>query len=126
MSDPVPQGFIAGRYLIDAYGNGGFRFADMSHRGSLIILPTGMHASPITTLKDARTENFELILSHKHEFEWLLIGTGETLMQLPIALRHFLRDQTIAYELMSTAVAVRTYNVLIAEKRAIAALMIAV
>ncbi|MHB1111361.1 MAG: Mth938-like domain-containing protein, partial [Devosia sp.] len=29
---------------IDAYGNGGFRFAGMSHRGSLLCLPTGMRA----------------------------------------------------------------------------------
>lgn len=33
---------------IDAYGNGGFRFADMSHKGSLLCLPSesrlGMHA----------------------------------------------------------------------------------
>ena len=30
-----------GRHLIDAYGNGGFRFADMSHRGSILALPSG-------------------------------------------------------------------------------------
>ena len=32
-----------GRASVDAYGNGGFRFADMSHRGSLLCLPSGIH-----------------------------------------------------------------------------------
>jgi uncharacterized protein len=40
---------------IDAYGNGGFRFAGMSHRGSILCLPTGIHAWPVTTI-DALTE----------------------------------------------------------------------
>jgi uncharacterized protein len=33
-----------GRAPIDAYGNGGFRFAGMSHRGSLLALPSGIQA----------------------------------------------------------------------------------
>ena len=33
---------------IDAYGNGGFRFAGISHRGGLLCLPTGMFAWPVT------------------------------------------------------------------------------
>ena len=35
--------------LIDAHGGGGFRFADMSHRGSLLCLPDGVWAWPIMT-----------------------------------------------------------------------------
>ncbi|HWT30522.1 MAG TPA: hypothetical protein VN240_05780, partial [Propylenella sp.] len=37
-----------GRAAIDAYGNGGFRFADMSHRGSILALPSGIEAWPVT------------------------------------------------------------------------------
>ena len=32
---------------IDAYGKGGFRFAGMSHRGSLLCLPSGIWAWPV-------------------------------------------------------------------------------
>ena len=38
------DGFVPGRHLIDAYGNGGFRFADMSHRGSILAMPHGIQA----------------------------------------------------------------------------------
>ena len=34
----VHDGFVPGRFAIDAYGRGGFRFADMSHRGSILAL----------------------------------------------------------------------------------------
>jgi hypothetical protein len=33
-----------GRAPIEAYGNGGFRFADMSHRGSILALPSGIES----------------------------------------------------------------------------------
>ena len=37
-------GFVPGRHLIDAYGAGAFRFADMSHVGSILATPGGVHA----------------------------------------------------------------------------------
>ena len=47
------EGFYPRQVPIDAYGNGGFRFAGLSHRGSLLCLPGGMFAwaaiSPAST-----------------------------------------------------------------------------
>ncbi|HZD91244.1 MAG TPA: MTH938/NDUFAF3 family protein, partial [Pseudolabrys sp.] len=37
---------------IDAYGNGGFRFAGMSHRGSLLCFPDGIWAWPVAGPRD--------------------------------------------------------------------------
>ena len=39
-----PSARYPGRAPIDAYGNGGFRFAEMSHRGSILCLPSGIYA----------------------------------------------------------------------------------
>ena len=39
-----------GRAPIEAYGNGGFRFADMSHRGSILALPSGIEAWPVASV----------------------------------------------------------------------------
>ena len=47
----IREAHYPGRAPIEAYGNGGFRFADMSHRGSLLALPSGMKRpapSPLT------------------------------------------------------------------------------
>ena len=46
-SGRIYEGFVPGRHLIDAYGNGGFRFAEMSHRGSILALPSGVKAWPV-------------------------------------------------------------------------------
>ena len=37
---------------VDAYGNGGFRFAGMSHRGSLLCFPDGIWAWPINDVTE--------------------------------------------------------------------------
>jgi uncharacterized protein len=39
----IRQAHFPGRAPIDSYGNGGFRFAEMSHRGSLLMLPSGIY-----------------------------------------------------------------------------------
>ncbi len=41
---------------IDGYGKGGFRFGGMSHRGSLLCLPSGIWAWPVTDAGRASTE----------------------------------------------------------------------
>src|SRR5499433_3517552 len=42
---------------IDAYGNGGFRFAGMSHRGSLLCLPSGIYAWDVKAADDVTAES---------------------------------------------------------------------
>ena len=44
----LEAGHLPGRHPIDAYGNGGFRFGDMSHRGSILMLPSGVRAWDVT------------------------------------------------------------------------------
>ncbi len=115
-----------GRAPIDAYGNGGFRFADMSHRGSILCLPSGIYgwepADPLALTPD----DLGRVLAEAGQIEILLAGTGKDLRPLPPALRASLREVRISADPMSTGAAVRTYNVLLAEGRAVAAALIAV
>ncbi|EJN05902.1 Mth938-like domain-containing protein [Phyllobacterium sp. YR531] len=122
----IRDAHFPGRAPIDAYGNGGFRFADMSHRGSILCLPSGIHgwepkAPPIPTATD-----LALVLAQSSEIEILLVGTGTELRRLPEELREILRKYRISSDPMSTGAAVRTYNVLLAENRAVAAALFAV
>jgi|SRR6185312_3861832 len=122
----IREAHFPGRAPIEAYGNGGFRFADMSHRGSLLCLPSGIYgwepADPLALV----AEDFARVLAEAAEIQILLVGTGSELRPLPKALRAALRDQNISADPMSTGAAVRTYNVLLAEDRAVAAALIAV
>jgi uncharacterized protein len=122
-----PQGFVPGRHKIESYGDGGFRFADMSHRGSILALPSGIYAA--STVKAEEIDESALALlfpSSKEGVEYLIIGTGERLLPMPSQLRAKLRGAGIACETMATGAAVRTYNLLIDEDRRVAALLIAV
>jgi len=53
-----------------------------------------------------------------------LLGLGNSTRAIPTELRHGLRSHRIALEPMTTAAACRTYNVLIAEDRRVAAALI--
>ncbi|UUP19329.1 hypothetical protein NTH_03827 [Nitratireductor thuwali] len=115
-----------GRAPIDAYGNGGFRFAEMSHRGSIQCLPSGIHAWEPADTEALSLEDFAAALAEAGDIEILLIGTGRSLRPVPAALRARLREAGMAIETMATGAAVRTFNVLLAEDRAVAAVLIAV
>ncbi len=120
------EAHFPGRAPIDAYGNGGFRFADMSHRGSLLCLPSGVYAwEPVDPAALVPTD-FARLLAEADGIEVLLVGMGQDLRRLPEALRTVLREARISADPMSTGAAVRTYNVLLAEDRAVAAALIAV
>jgi uncharacterized protein len=111
---------------IDAYGRGGFRFAGMSHRGSLLCLPDGIWPSPVTTPQEIDERALALVLAAEPRLDHCLIGTGRDPWLLPRDLAALFAERGIAVETMTTGAAVRTYNILVAERRHIAALLIAV
>lgn len=132
MAGPKTAGIIIreahypGRAPIEAYGNGGFRFADMSHRGSLLCLPSGIHGWRPADPAALTLADFDRVLAEADGIEILLVGTGKDIRLLPAALRVSLKEARISADPMSTGAAVRTYNVLLAEDRAVAAALVAV
>jgi uncharacterized protein len=113
-----------GRAPIEAYGNGGFRFAQMSHRGSLLCLPSGIYGWDAPAAIDE--ESLARVFAEAAAIEILILGTGRELVPVPKPLRARLRDARIVPEPMSTGAAVRTFNLLLAEDRAVAAALVAV
>jgi uncharacterized protein len=120
------DGFLPGRYPFDAYGNGGFRFADMSHRGSLLALPSGIRAWPINAISELTDEALDPIFAEGDALELLLLGTGADIAAIPAAFRTRFREAGIGLDVMQTGAAARTYNILLAENRKVGAALIAV
>ena len=120
------DGFVPGRHLIDAYGAGGFRFADMSHRGSILALPSGIRAWDVRSAADFSEAAFAPVLAEAADIDVLLIGTGSDPALLPETLRRLFREAGIGVDPMQTGAAARTYNVLAAENRKVAAALVAV
>ena len=118
--------YLNERVPIDAYGNGGFRFRDMSHRGSLLCLPSGVfgwhpHDAGNLTLAD-----FDAVLGAPENLGFLLLGTGDGQVFPSAQVRKAFVEAGIGLEPMSTGAAVRTYNVLLGEGRDVACALIAV
>jgi uncharacterized protein len=122
----IRKAHFPGRAPIDVYGNGGFRFADMSHRGSLLCLPSGIYGWDMTEEDALTPEHFQRVIDEAAEIEVLLVGTGTEMRPLPAALKAVLRAQQISSDPMSTGAAVRTFNIMLSESRAVAAALIAV
>ncbi|PTM95237.1 Mth938-like domain-containing protein [Mycoplana dimorpha] len=122
----IRDAHFPGRAPIDAYGNGGFRFADMSHRGSILCLPSGIHGWDRQDAVGLTAQDLERVIAEADQIEVLLVGTGTEIRPLPEELRAVLRAHHIRSDPMSTGAAVRTFNVMLAESRAVAAALIAV
>src|SRR5690606_6349000 len=115
-----------GRAPVEAYGNGGFRFAGMSHRGSILSLPSGIYGWEPADGAVLTEEDLAKVFAEADRIDILLVGTGLDLRPLSAELRAALKAARIVGEPMSTGAAVRTHNVLLAEDRAVAAALIAV
>lgn len=111
---------------IDAYGNGGFRFAEMSHRGSLLCLPDGIWAWPPVRPEEIDEASLAQVFAQAGQIDSLLIGSGEAMLPLPGRLRTRLREAGIGCDVMQTGPAIRTYNIMLGERRRVAAALIAV
>ena len=111
---------------IDAYGNGGFRFGGMSHRGSLLCLPGGISAWPVADIQAITAEALAPVFARAQDMDLFLLGTGRDPWPLTENLSALFRGSGLAADTMPTGAAVRTYNILLAEGRRFGAALIAV
>lgn len=111
---------------IEAYGRGGFRFAEMSHRGSLLCLPSGLWAWSPTAPEEIDEVTLAPLAAEAAAIDLLILGTGTAIHPLPERLRWWLRDLRIGVDAAATGAAIRTYNILLGERRRVAAALIAV
>jgi uncharacterized protein len=112
--------------VIDAHGGGGFRFAGLSHRGSLLCLPDGIWAWPVVSPDQITVEALSSIFDRADALDFFILGFGAVPWVTPEPLRARFRNAHISFDAMTTGSAVRTYNVMLMESRRIGAGLIAV
>ncbi|GAB4290805.1 MAG: Mth938-like domain-containing protein [Roseovarius sp.] len=103
---------------IDGYGPGFFRIGGQVLAGDVLVRAQG--AAQWGGLQDLPP-----LLALAEEIDVLLIGTGAETRHLPLALREPLEAAGMGVEAMNSPAACRTFNVLIAEGRRVAAALIA-
>ncbi len=111
---------------IDSYGNGGFRFGGMSHRGSLLCMPDGIWAWAISDKSELNESALSAALARAAALDLFLIGAGRDPWPLPAHLRERFRDAGLPVDSMTTGAAAQTYNILLGEGRRVGAGLIAV
>ena len=101
----IEQLVIPGRPLVEGYGPGSFRIGGIDHRGSVLLLPDAVRPWPAGVAERLTVEAFAEV--------------G------PPSLRQDLRARGVVVEAMATPSACRTYNILAAEGRRVAAALVA-
>jgi uncharacterized protein len=114
-----------GRQVINSYGAGGFLVSGERYDGSLLVFPERVAPFAPASWDDLVLEHLSDILTAEPQVELLLFGCGSAIKPLDPALLAALRDARIGIDLMDTGAACRTYNVLMAEDRRVAAAVIA-
>ncbi|WP_291861811.1 Mth938-like domain-containing protein [Bradyrhizobium sp.] len=126
MSGPSDAPHLPRSAPIEAYGRGGFAFAEMSHRGSLLCLPEAIWAWPVTRPEDIDEASLQRVFAAAESIDTLIIGTGTEVWLPSPGLRAALRAVKVVLDPMQTGPAIRTYNIMIGERRRVAAALIAV
>ena len=126
MSVPSDAPHLPRSAPIEAYGKGGFAFAEMSHRGSLLCLPDAIWAWPVTRPEEIDEASLARVFAAANGIDTLIVGTGTDVWLAPPTLRNALRKVGVVLDPMQTGPAIRTYNIMIGERRRVAAALIAV
>jgi uncharacterized protein len=113
-----------GRQQIQAYREGGFTIAGARHEGSVLVFPDRTLAWGVRDLAEVTLESLGPV-TEAAGVEILILGCGARFALASPGLREDLRAHGIVTESMDTRAACRTFNVLVAEDRRVAAALIA-
>lgn len=118
----------AGRQIIESYGEGRFRISGTAIEGSILVFPDRTLPWSVGSSEAITPESLEEVVraGQAGTVNILLLGCGQRMAMVPSALRERLRAAGVVMEPMDTGAACRTYNVLMAEGRQVAAALIAV
>ncbi len=101
---------------VTAYGAGYIEVNRVRHTGSLIVAPDApIRSWEASDIEKLRAEHFAPVLELDPEI--VLVGTGATQRFLPPQTTALLSRAGVGFEVMDTAAACRTFNILMAEGR---------
>jgi uncharacterized protein len=101
--------------VIGAYGAGHIKVSGVVYHQPVLITPSATRPWDGT---------HQSLLLSSDQFEILLLGTGDTIVPVSSEVRAAFREKGVGLEVMDTGAVARTYNVLLAEGRRVAAAVI--
>ena len=118
----------AGRQIVESYGSGRFRVSGRVFEGSILVLTDRTAEWPVADMASMTLDGLAAVAdaARAGTIDLLLVGCGARIAPIPAQIRQALRDVGVVTEPMDTGAACRTYNVLMAEGRLVAAALIAI
>ena len=104
---------FTGQPPVDSYGPGFFRIDNAIVEGALIISPDGM-------VPWAGLDDLTPLIGLVDRVDVVFIGMGADIAPLPKSIAAKLELAGVPYEVMNSARACRTYNILLSEERRVA------
>lgn len=121
MTDVTPL-IPAGRQVVDSYGRNGFHVSGVAYEGAILVTAEATVAWPVSSLTEVTLDSLSALFDRGVEI--LLLGCGARMVPVPPALRAALKAKGMVVDAMDTGAACRTYNVLLAEERRVAAALL--
>jgi uncharacterized protein len=115
-----------GRQVVERYGAGRFTISRTVHQGSVLVTAEATSPWAVAEAGGITLEALEPLIAMSADLDVVLLGCGPRAALLPRPLRDALKNHGLVVEAMDTGAAARTYNVLMAEERPVAAALIAV
>lgn len=110
--------------VIRGYGPGHFTIGEREWREPVLVTPGATSSWDVTRMEELTAANVAATREGPTPAEILVLGCGARAMFLPPALRAELKAAGLSVEVLDTGSACRTYNVLLAEGRRVAAALI--
>ncbi|MAQ71015.1 MAG: hypothetical protein CL565_02360 [Alphaproteobacteria bacterium] len=107
------------KQIIQTYSEAGFKISGKIYDSSVIVFPTRVTKWSPPPLAEIKPNDLEI--PGLRDLDVILLGTGKNMSFPPASFRKVMKEQGIHLESMDTGAACRTYNVLMAEGRRVAA-----
>lgn len=114
-----------GEYVFSDYGKGFLTVNETKHQSSLIVFPDEVQTQwPVEAVASLKISHFEVFIERQPDI--VILGTGHTQVFPDIEMRRELVTHRLSLEIMDTAAACRTYNLLVSEGRNVGAAVIVI
>lgn len=116
-----------GQQIIQVYAGGVFKVSGQSYPHAIIVQPhqtVTWDVGSAKTISDLSIESFAPLIDLAGDVDVFLLGCGRVMAFLDPALKRDLKSKGLHLEVMDTGAACRTYNVLMAEGRRVAAVLL--
>ena len=111
-----------GQQIIQSYAADGFKVSGVDYKGSIIVTPSTVFSSDMKDMESLTADSFSMLADQN--IDVLLLGTGPSFQFVPDDLKNAVKQYGFSLDVMDNGAACRTYNVLMAEGRHVAAALL--